>query len=310
MSVVFGTGLRLYRKTLKHIPPVHAAAHLLLTRLVIPTMEAISGFRTMPDDPFWFRLELLMGRHEKATIDQIERLLQPGMTMLDIGAHVGYYARRCGKRVGQQGLVIAFEPHPRTFKVLMDNVSRLGNVRAAQLAAAEEEGTAELYDYLMMSASGSLTYDEGLRDLQRAHVNEGDRAPRISQDFPVETFSVRTTTVDALLQELGVESVDVVKMDIEGAELSALRGMKHTIGRSPGLALIMEYNPQALAASGAAPTDAISEVLALGFQRVQAIEADGRLTDLTGDDDALAARTEALMAHMDVVNLLFTRQST
>jgi FkbM family methyltransferase len=295
----------LYRRTLKKFRPAHQALHGLARHGVIPALEMASSFKTMPDDPLWFRLELLTGRHERETLAQVERLLRPGMTVLDVGAHVGYYARRCARAVGTEGVVIAFEPHPRTFKVLMKNVSRMQNVRTAQLAVADHEGTAELYDYLMMSASGSLHYDESLRDLQRSQVAEGDVAPRIAQDFPVETFSVRTTTIDTLLDELEIGAVDLVKMDIEGGELPALRGMSRTLERSPNLALIMEYNPQALKATG--PEAAVAEVLALGFRRMQSINADGTLTDLTGDDARLSRLTADLMARMDVVNLLFTR---
>lgn len=307
MSLVFDSGLSIYRRTLKRIRPIHQAAHGFMTRVVIPIMEMVTGFKTMPDDPFWFRLELLTGRHEKETLAVIDRLILPGMVVLDVGAHVGYYGRRFARLVGEKGRVVAFEPHPRTFKVLMRNVSRSGNVLTAQVAVSDQEGTAELYDYLMMSASGSLHYDEGLRDLQKAHVMDGDVAPRIARDFPVEKFTVRTTTADNLLDELGINTVDVIKMDIEGAEMSALRGMQRIIDRSPRLALVMEYNPQALSASGIAPEDAVHEVLAMGFQRVQAIESDGSLTDLTDRAAVLESRTAALTEHMDVVNLLFTR---
>jgi len=95
-------------------------------------------------------------------------------------------------------------------------------------------------------------------------------------------------------------------MDIEGAELAALRGMRRTIAASPGLALVMEYNPGALQAFGHEPAAALNEALALGFGRVQAIEADGALTDW-GDTALVERETARLLAGMGVVNLLFTK---
>lgn len=303
---VFDSCLIVYRKTIKRLRPVHVAIHTLMTRGVIPVLERWRGLRTVPDDPFWFRLELLTNRHEAETTRVIDRLLQPGMTVLDIGAHVGYYTRRCAERVGPAGRVVAFEPHPRTFQTLLHNIQHFSNVTPLQLAVAEAEGTAELYDYLMMSASGSLHYDEKMRDLQQAQLAETDIAPRIATHFPVETYSVRTRPVDDCLHELGITQVDVIKMDIEGAEIGALRGMRGTIAASPRLALVMEYNPQALAAFGHNPEEALAEVIALGFERVQVIEANGTLTDLTGDPSALAALTARLKTNMGVVNLLFS----
>jgi FkbM family methyltransferase len=305
MTNVFDAGLALYRKTFKRLRPVHLTLHRAMTGGAIPLLERAQGFQTMPDDPFWFRLELLIGRHERETVAQVERLVGPGMVVLDVGAHVGYYARRCARLVGERGRVIAFEPHPRTFAVLTANLRAHPNVTPLQLAAAEGEGSAELFDYLMMSASGSLHYDESLRDLQKAQVTTSDVAPRLASDFPMEQFTVRTRAVDAVLDELGIATVDLIKMDIEGAEINALRGLRATIARSPRLALIMEYNPQALKAFGHAPEAAIAEVLALGFSGVQRIEADGATRPLSPDQ--LADLTSRLMGHMDVVNLLFVR---
>lgn len=299
--------LAFYRRTFKRLGPVHAGLHWIAGRVFIPLLERASGLRTMPDDPLWFRLELLTRRHEVETRQQIERLVKPGMVVLDVGAHVGYYARICARLVGPGGRVAAFEPHPRTYATLRRNVRGWPNVTAIQVAVAEENGTAELFDYLMMSASGSLHYDEDMLKLQKAQLSERDIAPRISSDFPIEQYTVRTRPVDDVLAEAGIGAVDVIKMDIEGAEMGALRGMKQTIAASPRLALIMEYNPQALKAFGNEPVAALQEVLAMGFSRVQAIEVNGTLTDLTGDRAAIEARTAELMATLGVVNLLFTR---
>lgn len=299
--------INVYRKTLKRIRPVHVMLHHAMTGAFIPTLEKLKGFKTMPDDPFWFRLELLTNRHEQETTAQFKRLVKPGMTVLDIGAHVGYYARMSSQLVGQAGRVIAFEPHPRTFEYLMKNVASLLNVTTVQAAVAETEGTAELYDYLMMSASGSLHYDEALVDLQRAHATKDDIAPRLAQGLPVQKYTVRTAPIDDILQELNVPKVDFVKMDIEGAEMGALRGMKRTISESPDLNLVMEYNPVALRAFDNLPEESLEEVLAMGFKKVEIIQKDGSLVDITGQKDTIATMTTRLMDHMDVENLLFTK---
>ena len=308
---VFDSSLTLYRKTLKRVRPLHIATHMVMSRAVIPLLERSQRFYTMPDDPFWFRLDLLTGRHEAETTSQIDRLVKPGMTVLDIGAHVGYYSRRSARLVGSYGHVFAFEPHPRTFEVLTGNMRPYPNVTPVQAAVAEAEGTAELYDYLMMSASGSLNYDESMRDLQKAQLAAGDVAPRIATDFPVQSYTVRTLALDEYLAGKGVQRVDMVKMDIEGAEIGALRGMRGIIANSPGIALIMEYNPAALRSFNHDPQQALAEVMALGFDTMQVIKADGSLSDVSGNDatigQAIGQMTAQLMEHMGVVNLLLTR---
>lgn len=299
--------LRLYRKTVKRFRSAHVATHWLMTHGAIPLLEKSTGFRTMPDDPFWFRLELLTHRHEGETIRHLDQLAQPGMTMLDIGAHVGYYSRRYAKILGENGRIFSFEPHPRTFATLKHNVAALPQVTAVQLALAEQEGTAELHDYLMMSASGSLHYDESMVELQKAQTHASDIAPRIGQTFAAQTFTVRTTPVDAFLVARGVSQVDLVKMDIEGAEIGALRGMQQTIANSPNLVLVMEYNPQALKAFGHDPIAALHEVQSFGFSKVEAIEVDGRLTNLSHQPDHLQNLTAQLMQNMGVINLLLQK---
>lgn len=299
--------LRLYRKTVKRFRSAHVATHWLMTHAAIPLLEKSTGFRTMPDDPFWFRLELLTHRHEVETIAHLDQLAKPGMTMLDIGAHVGYYSCRYAKKVGENGRIFSFEPHPRTFATLKHNVARLPQVTAVQLALAEQEGTAELHDYLMMSASGSLHYDESMAALQKAQTQANDIAPRIGQTFAAQTFTVRTMPVDTFLASRGISQVDLVKMDIEGAEIGALRGMRQTIANSPNLVLVMEYNPQALKAFGHDPIRALQEVQSFGFTKVEAIELDGRLTNLSHQPDHLHNLTAQLMQNMGVINLLLQK---
>ena len=285
------TSLWLYRKTVKRIRPAHIALHRLLSSLLIPGLERANDFKTIAEDPFWFRLELLTRRHEIETRQLLERLVKPGMVALDVGAHVGYYTRLLAARTGRGGQVIAIEPHPMTHQVLQRNTRALPNVTALQLAAADSEGSAELHDYLMMSASGSLHFDASLAHQQREQMGADDVAPRGKAGFEPQRYRVRTVALDDCLRELGVQRVDVVKMDIEGAELAALRGMRATIANSPDLSLVMEYNPAALRAFGHEPAAALDEVLNLGFTRVSAIEVGGALRDW--DDAGLIERETA-----------------
>ena len=301
---LFDSSLSLYRNTFKRVRPAHIAMHWLMDHCFFPLLEHRNEFKTIAEDPFWFRLELLTGRHEMETAQQLKTLIKPGMVALDVGAHIGYYSRRLAQLTGPTGRVIAFEPHPRTHQVLQRNTRALPNVTALQVAIAEQAGSAQLYDYLMMSASGSLHYDESLADLQRAQMSAQDIAPRGHDEFEMQKFRVATVSIDGCLRELSIERIDFVKMDIEGAELGALRGMRRTIASSPGLQLIMEYNPGALQAFGHDPQAALSEILGMGFSQVQAIETDGSLQDWSDDAALIERETARMLGSMGVVNLL------
>ena len=301
------TSLKLYRKTLKRYRPAHLAMHRVMDEWVLPALERRRDFQTIADDPFWFRLELLTGRHETETGAVLRRLAFPGMVALDIGAHVGYFTRLLSRLAGQKGQVIAFEPHPRTCATLRRNTGHLPNVRVLQAAVSEADGSAELHDYLMMSASGSLGHDESLARQQRGQMRDGDFTPRGQPGFTARSYTVDTISIDGCLSQLGVGAVDVIKMDIEGAELSALRGMRETIRKSPNLALVMEYNPAALAAFGNDPEAALAEALAMGFRSMHAIADDGSLHDWTHDANLLTRETARLTQSMGVVNLLLRR---
>jgi FkbM family methyltransferase len=298
--------LGLYRKTLKRFRPAHVVTHAMMTGGVLPLLEMLTDFRTMPNDPFWLRWELLMRRYEPGTAAQLDRLVRPGTVMLDVGAHVGYYARRYARTVGVRGHIFAFEPHPLTFATSSRNVRRLTNVTPVALALSDVQGTAQLHDFLLTSASSSLRYDRTTAALQESQRTSSDVAPRIGRSFIPRTYPVRTTTADAYLDEQRVERVDVIKLDVEGAEILVLRGMERSIARSPGRVLVMEYNPRALRAFGHEPEEALAEVLDLGFRRVQAIEPSGQVTDLTRDADRTRQLTRRLTAGLTVVNLLFT----
>ena len=299
--------LKVYRKTLKRYKPAHLAMHRVMDELVLPAMERRQDFQTIADDPFWFRLELLTGRHEIETATWLRRLASPGMAALDIGAHIGYFTRLLSQLAGADGQVIAFEPHPRTSLALRRNTRDLPNTRVVKAAVAESDGSAELHDYLLMSASGSLSLDESLARQQRGQMGAGDFTPRSQPGFEARSYTVDTVSIDACLGALGIRSVDLIKMDIEGAELSALRGMQKTIANSPDLALVMEYNPAALMAFGHAPEAALEEALGMGFRSMLAIDAAGGLRAWTHDKALLRRETARLTQGMGVVNLLLRR---
>ena len=159
--------------------------------------------------------DLIHEGFEDAEMSFVERLLQPGMTVLDVGAHHGLYTLLASRRVGKHGRVIAFEPSPRERKRLRCHlrVNRCKNVTVQSCALGDEHREADLF------------LVEGREDWCNSL-----RAPQI--DGRTVTVRVDVERVDDALEKLGITRVDFVKLDIEGAELSFLQGARAILALS------------------------------------------------------------------------------
>jgi len=222
------------------------------------------------------------------------------MIVLDIGAHVGYYTKLLSKLVGNDGSVVAFEPHPVTYRTLQKNVHKLSNVITVQAAVANKEGTTILYDCLPESGGASFHHDKCKRNWYKKLCGS-EVSPRMQDGLPVHSYTVRTIRVDTYLAQAQIEQVDFIKMDIEGAEMSALQGMKETLQSSQYLTMIMEFNPMALRSFGIKPEKAFEKLRECGFQKVMVIENNGRLSDLDKNDAVVLTQ---LTKELSRVNLI------
>jgi FkbM family methyltransferase len=193
---------------------------------------------------YGYAVDYLTGEYERGTAVLCESLLTPGMTVVDIGAHFGYHTLLAARSVGQSGKVYAFEPHPTNYELLLRNVALNGyeNVVAVKKAVSDHSGTARL------ALVGSLQ-----------HCLLGDGATKRS------SIRVESTSLDEFLESVGSPEVNLIKMDIEGGEKGALRGMTRLIQGSSGLRLIMEYSPSNLEASGTDPLSVLSWLRESGF---------------------------------------------
>jgi FkbM family methyltransferase len=153
----------------------------------------------------------------------VERFLAPGMTVLDIGAHHGYYTLLASRKVGPQGIVLAIEASPREREHLRLHlrINRCKNVRIEDRALGETNGTAELF--LVQG------WESGCNSL---------RQPAISgQTQPV---AVQIARLDRVLEEQQIAHVDFIKLDVEGAELSVLKGATQLLSRAPRPVILAE----------------------------------------------------------------------
>jgi FkbM family methyltransferase len=156
----------------------------------------------------------------------LRALLRPGATLVDVGANWGWFTLLGASLVGREGRVVALEPDPRLFRLLRGNLAANGasHVAALPLAAAAEEGT------LTLAGHDPGAGNWGLSSVVAAHAG-GHR------------FEVRGRPIDTVLDELGIGTVELLKMDIEGAEEQALRGMGEGLARGRYRRVLVELHP-------------------------------------------------------------------
>lgn len=176
--------------------------------------------------------DLFLGQWEPDVVDYLRRTVQPGMTVLDIGANIGIYTLICAKQVGAGGVVHSFEPTPATFARLERNVAlnRLANVHINQVALSNQEGVTEFHLY-HQNAMNSLA--------RQAWVG------KVKAVVPV-----RTRTLDGYVAEEGITRVDLVKLDVEGAERMVLRGGSALLQSETAPALLVEFADRTTEAFG------------------------------------------------------------
>jgi FkbM family methyltransferase len=155
------------------------------------------------------------GTYEEGVLKKLRALLRPGNTFVDVGANVGLYAVIASHLVGPQGRVIAIEPQESLQALLLDNLRMNGASNATPVRAALGR----------MGGSGTL--------FQVSSDNDGQATLRLSSEetsvAPPENVPIET--LDAVLSELGIEHVDGVKIDVEGAELEVLEGFRASLAR-------------------------------------------------------------------------------
>jgi FkbM family methyltransferase len=235
-------------------------------RRLVPAQLKIGGATVVlnPNDPV-ISGALTFGVYEKPETGFFCAVCKPGMTFLDIGANVGYYTALAIPRIGS-GRVIALEPDPENFEYLQKTIqaNHATNVIAIPKAAGAAAGVTTMY---------------------RSSTNRGDNR-LYANDLSDGTCQVEVRTVDSMLAEMGVESIDLLKADVQGFEGHVLQGMQETIARSRNLTGLMEFWPFGLTSAGTDPEAFLTQLEQLGL-RLYELTQKGRLVPLLDKKDLI-----------------------
>jgi FkbM family methyltransferase len=229
-----------------------------------------------------FLCRLVRGTVEPYTVELFRQAIRPGMVVLDLGAFVGYFSLLAARAIRPGGRGYAFECDRRNSRFLAHNLllNDCRNVELVEKAVADRVGVLPFYVRRRAASRSSLWHWTG-----KGH-----------------TVEVECTTIDAVT---GGRPIDVAKIDIEGGELRALKGMEETVGASPKLTMFVECNPDALASAGGSAEKLVADLERLGF-RVQAIDESRRML---GPVEEGLARLRPPDSKKSSFNLLCTKGS-
>jgi len=209
---------------------------LIIASKIFDDIIQVDGQRLRLPIAFGFEgfLELYRtGKIEPHVTQLFCSLIREGMTVVDVGASFGYYTLLAAKRVGNSGLVFAFEPNPQSYEVLIENIkmNNWKNVKTFQLAISDRR-------------------EEVILNIPKMGQTGSTFARR---DNIVRKIRVKALPLDSFLE---LRKVDIVKIDVEGAELKVLRGMRNIL-REGRAKIICEIHPKQIASLGGS----ISEIM-------------------------------------------------
>jgi FkbM family methyltransferase len=219
-------------------------------------VTVVGGYTMTLDLANAIHRQIFMGCFARAMTRWANALLPSGGTFLDVGAHAGYFSLIASHRVGSAGRVYAIEPNPRTFATLRHHLAsnRVTNVDALMCGLADRPGSITLH-----APPSRLDYNATV--LPRADWTAVDVCAR---------------TLDDCIREWGVDRIDLMKIDVEGAEPLVLAGGADSLAKGVVRHAMIEINGPRLTEAGAGP-GALAEMLqGLGF--VPATVRAGRAT--------------------------------
>lgn len=217
----------------------------------------------MSSQIFWY------GYYSRDILFVLDRILKPGMVVVDIGSNIGEITLFAAKHVGRSGRVYAFEAGADIADRLKSNVAQndFSQVVIVPQGVSDHVGSAPIF--------GSIgVFSDGSRNTGLATLYASETRSRVINTIPL-------TTLDVYFQEAAPDRIDVMKIDIEGAELPALRGARRVLKRyCPWL--IIEVQAETCATAGYAHRDILSFLTDFGY-RFEIIGRKGKMRPVTVD---------------------------
>ena len=262
--------------------PLRKLAHLAIQRIIPEHLDFAGVTLALNQNDAIVSGNLALGCYETFNLEFFQALVRPGMRVLDIGANIGVYSAIAASRAGASGRVIAVEPSDANCAFIRrtKELNNFAQLTVLTRAAAERSGP------------GKLFLNEENKADHRTFDADGSRS----------AVAVEFVTVDDLVSELGLERVDVMKIDVQGSEAAVLAGMQGLMAQAEPLRILMEFWPWGISRAGASPAQVLDSLREAGFV---AYEIDGDKRTLRRIADA--TRLLTLDQERDHVDLFLLR---
>jgi FkbM family methyltransferase len=230
--------------------PILRKLHNLAVSGLAPKSTEIDGHKIFLDPKDALDLST-KPEFEPLATKTVKRIVKKGDVVLDIGAHIGYYTLILARLVGEKGRVFAFEPEPNNFALLKKNVEANGykNVVLIKKAVSDKSQKLKLYLY---ENSGT----------HRIHKTKDSYASVSIDAVKLDDYFKSYKSHDKMYSN----RVDFIKMDIEGAESAAIKGMKELLQKNNNVKLMVEFYPKMLAGFGVKPEECLGLLEKQGFK--------------------------------------------
>jgi FkbM family methyltransferase len=225
---------------------LYASRNLLLGREP-GLFELYNNTRLYLDPNDYVQCMMFYNRYSREILEVFRYFAKPGETVIDVGAHIGYFTLFLAELVGSRGHVYCFEPDPRAMNFLKTSItaSRMDWIEVSPLALAQGRGTIDFY------LAKGLGSSSAIKSFQQVNASRA---------------MVSTISLDELVDEGRVTgTIRLIKIDIEGFELEAIRGMVKVLKIHRPI-MVIEVNNEMLEARGETPAGLLELVASLDYK--------------------------------------------
>ena len=264
-KVIGGKGLTKYSSIKEFKQNIEDGAH--------SEYVTINGNKLYLDSSDSLRLSVKK-EFEPETTDLIQKNIFSGNIVVDIGANIGFFTLIMANNVKKEGKVFSFEPELENYKLLEKNVkeNNLENIILENKAVGNKNGNTEMY----LASQENNIYSQSMHRIFSSKIVSQNSTP----------ITIKIIKLDDFFEKLDlIKKIDLIKIDVEGAEFDVLKGMNKILDSNKDLKIIMEFSLENLQDFGSKPDEVVDFLLKKNFKLWKINENEKKLDEIFNIED-------------------------